>query len=74
VVRQSAGRRVGMCDLVATQLLGYGFVPDQIGMLTTFGELRTGSEPGVGSTLSLSHPLAQGFGTPQYFENQLSGN
>jgi two-component system, sensor histidine kinase and response regulator len=38
------------------------------------GALEVRSEPGVGSTVSFSLPLAQGFGTPQYFENRLSSN
>lgn len=38
------------------------------------GALEVRSEPGVGSTVSFSLPLAQGFGTPEYFENRLSSN
>jgi signal transduction histidine kinase len=38
------------------------------------GELEVKSEPGIGSTVSFTLPLAEGFATPQYFESRLSEN
>jgi two-component system, sensor histidine kinase and response regulator len=38
------------------------------------GQLEVRSEPGVGSTVSFTLPLAAGFATPQYFESRLSEN